>query len=91
MEKIEYIEVNGNEVPLSIFPTDIKNLVSTFEIVRGEYNKSVVNTQALNEYMQRLSQQIQQMADGHVQSLTAPKQPALETSEATSEEAAQAE
>lgn len=66
MEKIEFIEVNGSELPLSFFPAEIKQLVSTFEIVRTEYNKAAVNTQALSEYMQRLSQQVQSLADAHV-------------------------
>ena len=67
MEKIEFIEVNGSELPLSFFPAEIKQLVSTFEIVRTEYNRAAVNTQALSEYMQRLSQQVQGLADQHVQ------------------------
>ena len=73
MEKIEFVEVNGNELPLSFFPTEVKNMVSTFEIVRTEYNKSAVNTQALSEYMQRLSQQIQGLAEQHVAASLAPQ------------------
>lgn len=73
MEKIEYIEVNGSELPLSFFSNEIKQMVSTFEIVRTEYNKSAVSTQALSEYMQRLSQQIQGLADAHAAAALAPK------------------
>lgn len=75
MEKIEFIEVNGSELPLSFFSAEIKQMVSTFEIVRTEYNKAAVNTQALSEYMQRLSQQIQGQADAHVAASLAPKAP----------------
>ena len=73
MEKIEFIEVNGNQVPLSVFPDAIKQQVSTFEIVRKQYNESAVLTQALGDYMQRLSGAIQAMAQEHINALTAPK------------------
>lgn len=73
MEKIEFINVNGNDLPLSFFPTDVKTQVTTFEIVRAEYNKSVVNTTALSNYMQQLSQQIQALADQHVNEVTTKK------------------
>lgn len=75
MEKIEFINVNGNDLPLSFFPPEVKAQVTTFEIVRSEYNKSVVNTTALSNYMQQLSQQIQSMADQHVEQVTAKKAP----------------
>lgn len=75
MEKIEFINVNGNELPLSFFPQEVKTQVTTFEIVRSEYNKSVVNTTALHDYMQRLSQQIQTLADQHVEQATTKKAP----------------
>lgn len=73
MEKIEFINVNGNDLPLSFFPADVKTQVTTFEIVRSEYNKSVVNTTALSNYMQQLSQQIQALADQHVNEVTTKK------------------
>lgn len=81
MEKIEFIEVNGSELPLSFFPAEVKNLVATFEIVRTEYNRAAVNTQALSEYMQRLSQQVQGLADQHVSAtLVKPTSSAADTS-----------
>lgn len=75
MDKIEFIEVNGKELPLAMFPADIQNQVATFEIVRGEYNKSVVLTQSLSDYMQRISGQVQAMANEHMESLTSKKEP----------------
>lgn len=75
MEKIEFIEVNGSELPLSFFPAEIKQLVSTIEIIRVEYNKSAVTTQALSEYLTRLSQQVQGMAEQHVGAALAAKAP----------------
>lgn len=73
MEKIEFIEVNGKQLPLSIFPESVAQQVTTYEIVREQYNASAVNTQALSEYMQRLGGTIQQMAQDHIASLTAPE------------------
>lgn len=72
MEKIEFIEVNGKQLPLSIFPETVTQQVNTYEIVRDQYNASAVNTQALSEYMQRLGATIQQLAHEHVAALTAP-------------------
>lgn len=71
--KIEFIEVNGNELPLNFFPEHVKQQVATYEIARQQYNESAVNTQALNVYMQQLGASIQQMATEHVNAQLAPK------------------
>lgn len=75
MEKIEFIEVNGQQLPLAMFSDEVKSHVSTYEIVRTEYNKSVVMTQSLSDYMQRLSHQVQSLANEHMESLTSKKEP----------------
>lgn len=83
--KIEYIEVNGTELPLKNFPDEVKAQVNTYEIVRGEYNKAVVNTQALADYMSRLGQQIQQAAQDFVDQKNAAKQAAAAAPDAVAE------
>lgn len=60
--KIEFIELNGREYNVSIFPEEIRNMVNTFEITRGEYNKSAVTTAALGEHMNNLNATIEYKA-----------------------------
>lgn len=62
MEKIEFIEVNNQKYPISMFPDAIKQQVATFELIRKQYNESAVTTAALREYMQQVAAGIEQQA-----------------------------
>lgn len=77
MDKIEFIDIDGQQFPISMFPDNVKQQVTTFEIARQQYNESAVTTAALGDYMRNLTVTIQSMAKEAIENLAKPKQPAV--------------
>lgn len=61
-DKIEFIDIDGKSYKIDLFPANVRQLVSTFEVVRGQYNQSAVTTAALGDYMNRVTNDIQAAA-----------------------------
>lgn len=56
--KIEHIEINGKQMPVSMFPDAIKELVLAYELARDKRNEHVTMTHALTAYMNQLTNDI---------------------------------
>ena len=71
-DKIEFVEVEGKNYKVDLFPDNVKQLVSTFEIIRGRYNESAVTTAALGDYMNRITREIQENAKAALEEMLRP-------------------
>lgn len=71
-DKIEFIEVDGRNFKVELFPDNVRQLVTTFEIIRGQYNSSAITTAALGDYMNRVSGEIQELAKKTLADMMAP-------------------
>lgn len=60
--KIEHIEINGKQMPVSMFPDDVKELVLSYELARDKRNEHVTMTHALGTYMNELTNNIKTRA-----------------------------
>ena len=56
--KIEHIEINGKQMPVSMFPDNIKEMVLAYELARDKRNEHVTMTHALTAYMNQLTNNI---------------------------------
>lgn len=56
--KIEHIEVNGKQMPVSMFPDEVKELVLAYELARDKRNEHLTMTHALGAYLNQLTGQI---------------------------------
>lgn len=77
-DKIEFIDIDGKNYKIDLFPAEVKQLVSTFEIIRGQYNESAVTTAALGDYMNRVTRDIQDNAKAALEAMLRPAAPADE-------------
>ncbi len=75
--KIEFIDIDGKNYRVELFPEAVRNLVSTFEIIREQYNSSAVTTAALGDYMNRTSADIQSQAKTALQAMLQPTEPVV--------------
>ena len=76
--KIEFIDIDGKNYRVELFPESVRNLITTFEVIRDEYNKSAVTTAALGDYMNRTSGDIQAAAKNALQAMLNPETPAVD-------------
>lgn len=60
--KIEHIEINGKQMPVSMFPDEVKELVLSYELARDKRNEHVTMTHALGSYMNELTNNIKSRA-----------------------------
>lgn len=77
-DKIEFIDIDGKNYKLELFPANVQQLVTTYEIVRSQYNDSAVTTAALNDYMNRVASEVQTVAKAALDDMLRPAPVATE-------------